>query len=137
MKTSETFKNVIQKHLQEIAKTDELFAKTLQKPNKNIDDCTTYILNEVQKSGMNGFADEEIFNMAIHYYDEDEIEVGKTISAKVIVNHHVEITPEERAEAKQKAIDQAIREQKEKLTKKSAPIKKQTAGTEFTQQSLF
>jgi hypothetical protein len=30
-----------------------------------------------RKSSCNGFADDEIFRMAIHYYDEDTIEVGK------------------------------------------------------------
>ena len=32
-----------------------LFAPNLMKPNKNIKECITYILNEVQKSGCNGF----------------------------------------------------------------------------------
>lgn len=85
--TKDPFKGVIAKYLQELAKTDELFAKTLAKPHKNIDDCATYILNEVKKTRRQGFADDEIYNMAIHYYDEDSIEIGKPISAKVVVNH--------------------------------------------------
>lgn len=85
--TNNPFKEAISKHLHGVAKNDELFAKTLSKPNKNIDDCATYILNEVKKSGRQGFADEEIFSMAIHYYDEDTIEIGKSLSAKVVVNH--------------------------------------------------
>lgn len=35
---------------------DELFAAKYDNPDKNIDDCVTYILNWVQKSGCNGFA---------------------------------------------------------------------------------
>jgi len=85
--TKDPFKEVIANYLQEIAKKDELFANTLAKPHKNIDDCATYILNEVKKTRRQGFADEEIYNMAIHYYDEDSIEIGKPISAKVVVNH--------------------------------------------------
>ena len=80
------FKEAIVSHLQELAATDELFAKTISKPNKNIDDCATYILNTVKISGRQGFADDEIFGMAIHYYDEDSIVVGEKISARVIVN---------------------------------------------------
>lgn len=34
---------------------DELFAAKYDNPDKNIDDCVTYILNWVQKSGCNGF----------------------------------------------------------------------------------
>lgn len=87
MKGTEQFKIVIQNHLNSLSEKDQLFAKTLKKENKNIDDCINYILNQVQKSGCNGFADEEIYQMAVHYYDEDDIIVGKPINAKVVVNH--------------------------------------------------
>lgn len=84
--TTDSFKETIFNHLQELANNDVLFAKTFSKPYKNIDDCATYILNEVKKSQRQGFADEEIFNMAIHYYDEETVEIGKPITAKVVVN---------------------------------------------------
>src|SRR5690606_9202731 len=87
MKETEQFKTVIQNHLNELAANDPLFAQTLNKENKNIDECINYILGEVRKSGCNGFADEEIFNMAIHYYDEDDIKVGKVSVQKIVVNH--------------------------------------------------
>lgn len=80
------FKEAIISHLEELAIADELFAKTISKSNKNIDDCATYIINTVKKSGRQGFADDEIFGMAIHYYDEDSIVVGEKISARVVVN---------------------------------------------------
>ena len=41
-----------------------------------------------------------------HYYDENEIEVGKPIQCQVAVNHVVELTAEEKAEARQNAIRQ-------------------------------
>ncbi|MCP1996685.1 PcfK-like family protein [Flavobacterium sp. HSC-61S13] len=87
MKASNSFKETIKNHLEIVAKNDKLFAVTYAKENKNIDDCITYILNKVKSSGCNGFADDEIFGMAIHYYDEDDIKVGKAINAKVVVNH--------------------------------------------------
>lgn len=86
MKGTENFKQIIQNHLSEVAENDSLFAKAFAKENKNIDDCITYILNQVKASGCNGFADEEIFNMAIHYYDEDNLKIGKPVQAKVVVN---------------------------------------------------
>lgn len=91
--TNDPFKEAITNHLQEIASKDELFANTLLKPNKNIDDCATYILNEVKKTGRQGFADDEIYNMAIHYYDEDSIEVGEKLSARIVVNHSLAAPP--------------------------------------------
>lgn len=89
MKSTDNFKKVINDHLQGLAAKDKLFAETLKKPNKNIDDCINYILNEVQKSGCHGFADEEIFGMAVHYYDEDDLKPGKKVNAKVVVNHSI------------------------------------------------
>lgn len=87
--TTDPFKEAILNHLQELTNKDELFAKTFSKTYKNIDDCATYILNEVKKSQRCGFADEEIFNMAIHYYDEETVEIGKPLTAKVVVNRSI------------------------------------------------
>lgn len=90
MKGTETFKNIIGAHLQSVAEKDPLFADTLKKPNKNLDGCINYILNTVKASGCNGFADDEVFGMAIHYYDEDDIKPGKTVKCDVVVNHQAE-----------------------------------------------
>ena len=104
MKGTDHFKRTIQMYLEQRAAEDVLFAKNYRNPAKNIDDCVTYILNYVQKSGCNGFTDGEIYGQAVHYYDENEIEVGKPIQCQVAVNHVVELTAEEKAEARQKAI---------------------------------
>lgn len=106
MKSTEHFKRTIQAYLQQRASEDRLFAESYRKEGKNIDDCITYILNEVQRSGCNGFTDGEIYSMAVHYYDEDDIEVGNPVSCQVGVNHIVELTEEEKAEARQRAVEQ-------------------------------
>ncbi|WP_300698606.1 PcfK-like family protein [uncultured Phocaeicola sp.] len=106
MKTTDHFKRTIQMYLEQRAAEDSLFAKNYRNPAKNIDDCVTYILNYVQKSGCNGFTDGEIYGQAVHYYDENEIEVGEPINCQVAVNHVVELTAEEKAEARQNAIRQ-------------------------------
>ena len=133
MKGTEHFTRTIAEYLNQRAMTDPLFAPNLMKPNKNIEECITYILNEVQKSSCNGFDDddellrawlEKIFSMAVHYYDEDDIEVGKAISCQVAVNHIVELTEEEKAEARQEAIKQYQREELVKLQSRNARVKK-------------
>ena len=106
MKSTEHFKRTIQAYLQQRASEDRLFAESYRKEGKNIDDCITYILNEVQRSGCNGFTDGEIYSMAVHYYDEDDVEVGNPVSCQVSVNHIVELTEEEKAEARQRAVEQ-------------------------------
>ena len=136
MKTTEKFKETIQSYLEKKAGEDPLFMTTYMKENKNIDDCVTYILNEVQKSGCNGFTDEEIFSMAVHYYDEDSIEVGKETNMRVVVNHHIELTEEEKEEAKKKAIDDLAGEIKHKMRSPST-TKKEEKKDLPVQASLF
>ena len=101
-------------YLEQRAEEDTLFARSYRNPAKNIDDCVTYILNYVKNSGCNGFSDGEIYGQAVHYYDENEIEVGNPIDCHVAVNHVVELTAEEKAEARQEA---ARRYQEEELRK--------------------
>ena len=135
--TTNHFRDTIKAYLDKRAREDELFAMNYAKLHKNIDDCITYILNTVQKSGFNGFEREEVFSMAVHYYDEDNIEVGKAINnCRVVVNHTVELTAEEKEEARQEAIKRVRDENYERLTKR--PKKPQVKQTEANnQQSLF
>ena len=146
MKGTEHFTRTIAEYLNQRAITDPLFAPNLMKPNKNIEECITYILNEVQKSGCNGFDDddellrvwlEKIFSMAVHYYDEDDIEVGKAVSCQVAVNHIVELTEEEKAEARQETIKQYQREELAKLQSRNARVKKTENIATQVQPSLF
>lgn len=132
MKATENFTKVINDYLIVLAEKDAIFAQTLQKPNKNTADCITYILNTVQQSGCNGFEDDEIFQMAIHYYDEDNLAIGNPINAKVVINQTVVLTPEEIQEAKQKAMDSAVRIAQEKMLHK--PTKEQN---KIQEPSLF
>lgn len=104
MKGTEHFKKTIQAYLEERTAEDKLFAKSYANSNKNLDDCITYILNYVKNSGCNGFSDGEIYGQAVHYYDENEIEVGKPQQCQIAVNHVVELTEEEKAAARQEAI---------------------------------
>lgn len=68
MQVSTHFKQEIESYLEQRAEYDELFAHSYRNPLKNIEECLTYILNWVQKSGCNGFSDDEIFGQAVHYY---------------------------------------------------------------------
>ena len=121
-------------HLEQRAAEDALFAKNYRNPAKNIDECVTHILNHVQKSGCNGFTDGEIFGQAIHYYEENEIEVGKPMNCQVVVNHVVELTEEEKAEARQNAVRRYQEEELRKLQNRNRPsARKET----HPQPSLF
>jgi len=124
MEVSNQFKAVIKAYLDERASNDELFAATYAKPNKSLDECCNYILQEVHKSGQNGFADEEIYGMAVHYYDEDDIKDVKPINARVVVNHHVDAPkpqPQKQKKAKQDAAAKFKTQCAKQATKSAAP----------------
>jgi len=135
MKTSDVFKKTIKSYLEQRAKEDELFAVSYAKENKNIDECCNFILQQVQKSGCNGFSDEEIFGMAVHYYDEDDIKNVKPVNCKVIVNHSAELTEEDKKAAHELAMKKLVDEQHALLKKKPAAKKKESKVVE--QMSLF
>nr|WP_278704790.1 PcfK-like family protein [Bacteroides intestinalis] len=137
MKVSTHFQTEIQSYLEQRAEYDELFARSYRNPLKNIEDCITYILNYVQKSGCNGFSDDEIFGQAVHYYDETDIEVGKPIDCKVVVNHHVELTEEEKAEARKEAIKRAESEAYSRMTQRKPAPKKENKNSNNGQMTLL
>ena len=87
-------------------------------------------------SGQNGFDDDEIYGMAVHYYTEDNVEIKKNNVSKVVVDYHVELTEEEKSEARKQAIksyqDKVLEDMKRK------PVVKQKEETkEEPQLSLF
>ena len=138
MKGTDHFKRTIQMYLEQRAEEDTLFAKNYRNPAKNIDDCVTYILNYVQKSGCNGFTDGEIYGPAVHYYAENEREVGKAIHCRGAVNHVVELTAEEKAEARQNALRRYHEEELRKLQNRSKPRTATKATAQEVQQpNLF
>ena len=85
MKGTEHFKQAIKAYLDERAKTDELFAVSYAKENKNLDDCVTFILNQAMaicKEGGCGMTDDEVYSLGVHYYDEDDIKVSRQTNYK-------------------------------------------------------
>ncbi|WP_291587250.1 PcfK-like family protein [Bacteroides sp.] len=138
---NKTFKEAIKVYLDDRAKTDKLFAVSYAKTNKNLDDCCNYILGEAKKRG-NAVAmtDEEVYGMAVHYYDEDDIKINKLpanarTSVSVPASKAVELTEEDKEKARQEAIKRLAEEQQALLRKKPARAKKEV--TEVQQMSLF
>ena len=121
MKGTEHIKQTIKAFLDKKAECDELFAQSYNQPHKNLDDCVTYVLNWVQSSGCSGFSDDEIYGQCIHFYVEDGIDIGKPMECNVVVNHHIELTEEEKAEARQRAIRQYQDEEIQKMKNRKKP----------------
>jgi hypothetical protein len=89
MKPSDDFKTAIENYLNTTAKGDSAFAQNLAKENKNIESCCNYIFGEVKKTGLCAFDNQEIFDMAVKYYNDDSIGALAPINCKVVVNQPV------------------------------------------------
>lgn len=135
MKSTDHFKRTIKAYLDARASEDKLFAESYEKPHKNIDDCIQYILNTVKDSGCCGFTDGEIYSLAVHFWDEDDLTIGNPISCSVVVNHTVELTDEEKEEARQQAIKR-VQDEAYARMKQSVRKPKPTA-TVSNQRNLF
>ena len=133
------FNDTIKAYLEKRADNDALFAIRFANPSKSVEDCVTYIIKQVQKSGCNGFADDEIFGMAMHYWEESEIEVGNPLTNyQVVVNHTVELTEEEKEQARQDAINRLRDEEMAKMRRPKTTEKKTTENNpQIAQPSLF
>ena len=138
MSGTEQFTRTIAEYLNLRAATDPLFAPNLAKPHKNIEDCITYILKQVQQSACNGFEDDEIYSMAVHYYDEDDLEVGSPVACHVVVNHAIVLSEEEKAEARKQAIQQYQAQELRRLQEpKRVKAKASTDSEQVPEPSLF
>ena len=102
-------KQAIKAYLDDRAKNDKLFAQNYAKKNKNIDECFDYIIGEVRKKGTQVYmTDAEVFGLAIHYYDEDDIKINK-LPKETKVSASAQVT-ELSEEDRTKAYEQAVRE---------------------------
>lgn len=80
-----SFQDTIKAYLDQRAQTDELFAVSYAKENKNIKDCCNYITSRAKEEASQGcavIADNVVFGWAVHYYDEDDIKVEKTSNTR-------------------------------------------------------
>lgn len=129
-KCTKTFQDTIEAYIK-----SRLDVVENKHPDKSIEGCCNYILTMVKQSGREGFTDDEVYNMAVHYYDEPNEALGKIedlSSLNIVVNHKVELTAEEKEEARKEAIERLVKEQMDSMRKKptSKPVTTTTSTTE-------
>lgn len=75
------FKEAIKKFLDTMAAEDPAFKEKYENPKKSVEECCKYIIQEVKKGAGKessvAVSDEEVYGLAIHYYDEEDIVVEK------------------------------------------------------------
>ena len=136
----------IKNYLDNRAKSDELFAAKYANPKKSIDECCKYITGEAYARAKNGCAvisDEEVYGMAVHYYDEENIEIRKAPNARAVkTNAEPELTKKQQealrkqAESEYKAKVMTELEQKQK-GRKTKPKVSEPVESPFVQLELF
>lgn len=145
----QSFEDIIKARLQQRGEADPLFAETLKKQNKSIEECCRYITGEAHKLLKNGncvvMSDDDVLALAVHYYDEDSIKVDSShLGEHAVVEKHskavideaakVELTDEERAEARKLAqqrlsakIERELQEEREKRLNRRKNAKEQAS----------
>lgn len=107
------FINEVKAHLEKVAAQDKTFeakfrAKCEAEQN-SIENCCGYIVSEVQKKYKKGnsavLTDDEVFGMAMHYYDEDLKNV-KTAKCQVVISKE-ELTEEDKERIRREAREEA------------------------------
>ena len=124
-KAFDPFEQTIKDYLDNRATNDPLFRPFYEKEGKSIKECAKYIYGLVKESGRTGFNDEEVYGMAVHYYQED-LEVHNTPTPEVVINRKIELTEEQKEKIRQEALEQAI-EQERRTLMAVKPKKKLTA----------
>lgn len=140
MAKNNNFQQAIKAYLDKRAEEDPLFAPKYANEKKSIDECCSYIMGEARKRGNSVcMTDEEVFGLAVHYYDEENIKVnhlpagsGARVSSAPAAKP-VELTEEEKKAAHEEAIKRLAEEQYLALKKK--PCKKKIDDVQ--QMSLF
>lgn len=116
----DNFKRVIKAYLDKYASKDSLFAKKYNgNSKKSIDDCAAYIVNEVKNSGLTCFPEDEIYKMAIHYYDEEDLKGGKLPDVKIVSSKYIPPTQSELEKEKAAALEKV----KENIERRKNPEK--------------
>lgn len=107
--------------------------ENLKKENKSLKECFDYVLIKISEKSMrvDGIAyaagdDEKIYELAVHYYDEDDIKVGKknfttnadgSADAKKLIGKDSKNSEKKDEENVQKKIDTAVKVALEKYKK--------------------
>lgn len=92
-----TLQEYLENKLGEMAQQDANFRERYENKQKSLKNCILYITQQAHKQAVNGCAaisDDDVLQMAVHYYQEKDVEPTKqTIPAKVVAAPKEESKP--------------------------------------------
>ena len=142
MKATQEFISTIQKYLEREAEKDSSFKAKWEQSGKDAKQVCNYIMAEVSKSRRCGWADDEIYGMAKHFIDEDDIKdpgEGANRVHRIVTNERMDLSAKDKeeamAQAKAEYAAQLKAEEAARLAKqKEAEEKKKQAKEERARQ---
>lgn len=124
----DSIKPIIKQYLDKRADEDKLFAQSYSNKNKNIDECIDYIIGEAIKRGNAVYmTDEEVFGLAVHYYDEADIKINKIPKGTHLSTSAAAQAVELSEDDKKKAHDQAVKEYRQQCIDRMKAAEEQKA----------
>lgn len=115
------FAEVIKSYLDRRAAEDQQFAESYANPKKSIGECCDFIVSEVKRQNRTAMTDDEVYGLAVHYYDEaDPGKIDKGAASRAAIVIPGEEKEHLRAEAIEEYKRQCIEEIKNKESKLSA-----------------
>ena len=131
-KVADPLMEPVRQYLEKRAADDPQFAEKFKNPKKSLKECCSYIYGEARKraAGSNCvyIAPDEVFGMAVHYYDEDDIKVsgsgytGRASVAAAPAPKPVELTEKQKAEAEKRALEKYEAEQRAKIEEREKAL---------------
>ena len=130
----DALKEHVKKYLDTRAQEDPQFAEKYANPKKSIDECCRYIYGEAyarSRSGCCYIPPEEVYGMAVHYYDEADIKIRTLGNTRPTVHSApadpVELTQDQKEKAEQAALEKYEAEARARIEKKEAERRKAEA----------
>ena len=118
LKAEGQFQEIILAYLNTIE--DEVFIEKVNSGDKDLDDCENFIYNEMRKKAVHSRAfatDQEVFGLAVHYFEEDGIPktkqsggVVKTVKVDSHKSEELKPRPEPKVEKPKKVKPKAAAE---------------------------
>lgn len=102
-KDLDAFEAAIKEHLDGRAAADPAFAQKYASEKKSLKDCCKYIYTTVQKSIRIAWCDDEIFGLAVHYYDEENPGEIRDVKPSAVKRGKPHFTDEEMAQMREEA----------------------------------
>lgn len=127
----------MQQMLQERCIAEPTFAIKMANPLKNMEGAVNFLCSQIQKSGMCCVDNTTVMNILVHYFDENEIEDCGKVNCNIVVSKP-ELSEEDKAELKERAMEQYREEQLWEIRRQSAPKSqpKATATTSKTGEEI-